>query len=98
MLSTHPAGQTDSFTAYVKAAYLISRIKTFNIRVAKRILPPEGGNFESPVGMGITGLPEFREMERLIEGFATTLKRDLPEAVTQEILNSHLYVARIAPH
>jgi hypothetical protein len=53
---------------------------------------------EGPVDPDIRKSLEFGATEKLIDEFANSIKRDLPEAAMQDTLNSHLYVARCTPH
>ena len=98
MLTVHPPGQTDSFTLYIKAAYLLSVVKSFNHRILSKKLPiplgPEDMNTVPELDARQT--TEFHSVEALISAFALNFARQFRQSVKDGLIDGHLYVASIA--
>jgi hypothetical protein len=97
VLFDYPAGQSDSFTAYIKAACLISRVKVFNQRLPKKIIPLSS-ELANNLGPNIRQLQEFIETERLIAKFGASVNLYFPGLTTEEPFDSRLYLVRNTPH
>ncbi|KAG8681378.1 hypothetical protein FRC08_015673, partial [Ceratobasidium sp. 394] len=88
VLLNHPP-TTDSFTLYVKAAILLSKVKTLNLRV----------RHQHPDVDDIRELPQFQLLEQQVASFRKSFPSQYGEPVVQSNkgLDIHLYVAHLIP-
>ncbi|QRW05380.1 Fungal specific transcription factor domain [Ceratobasidium sp. AG-Ba] len=88
VLLVHPQC-IDSFTLFVKAAILLSRVKSFNIRI----------RHQCPDVMDIRCLPRFAELEQQISAFRASFPSQYKDPIVQSSrgLDTHLYVAHLIP-
>ncbi|KIJ45623.1 hypothetical protein M422DRAFT_29742, partial [Sphaerobolus stellatus SS14] len=87
VLKTHPEGQTDSFTLYIKAMILLSKVKIFNLRFKRNFQisdPRENASFKG--------------LESHIAGFTATFPQQFKDPLSGGIMDSYLYVAHLIPH
>ncbi|KAG9047467.1 hypothetical protein FS837_002181 [Tulasnella sp. UAMH 9824] len=100
MLLTHPPLTTDSWTLYIKATILISRVRSFNCRY--RIVTASAGNVASESNserteVSPTESEEFRHLDQTIAAFV----RDMPRAYRDPVgttVDPLLYMAHLLPH
>lgn len=100
MLLTHPPLATDSWTLYIKATILISRVRSFNCR--HRIVTASAGNATSESSserteVSPTESEEFRQLDQTIAAFV----REMPRAYRDPVgttVDPLLYMAHLLPH
>ncbi|KAG8963641.1 hypothetical protein FRC05_004575 [Tulasnella sp. 425] len=102
MLLSHPPLTTDSWTLYIKATILISRVRSFNCRYrisTTSTKDPVSGAALSTEGTGVspTESEEFRHLDQTIATFV----RDMPRAYRNPVgttVDPLLYMAHLLPH
>ncbi|KAG8941093.1 hypothetical protein FRC04_004713 [Tulasnella sp. 424] len=102
MLLSHPPLTTDSWTLYIKATVLTSRVRSFNGRYrisTSSTRDPVSGASLSKEGTGVspTGSGEFRYLDQTITAFV----RDMPRAYRNPVgttVDPLLYMAHLLPH
>ncbi|TDL28499.1 hypothetical protein BD410DRAFT_227200 [Rickenella mellea] len=108
VLLRHCAEQTDSFILYVKASMLLSKVKTFNLRFRTRNF---AGDPDMTVLPGTPDLQEengqridpratkaFQSIDKLVETFVENFPRGFNDAVVNNLVDTHLFTACVAPH
>lgn len=110
LLILHPEDQTDSFTLYIKACILLSRVKDFNLRFAIRrhygdpgvaFVPPREGEVVHPRAMAQNLYEDpcrsvaFIELDTLVTSFQPSFPPRLRNSMPDGVVDSHLYVARL---
>lgn len=96
MLFTHPPLTTDSWTLYIKASILVSRVRSLNSRywisaASKRHGMSEG--WHRPP----TESEEFRHLDQTIASFTRNIPRAFQDPVGTAV-DPLLYTAHILPH
>ncbi|KIO22768.1 hypothetical protein M407DRAFT_27721 [Tulasnella calospora MUT 4182] len=96
MLFTHPTLTTDSWTLYIKASILISRVRSFNSRYRISAVSKSTG-----VSMECHGSPteseEFRHLDQTIASFTRNIPRAFRDPVGTTV-DPLLYTAHLLPH
>ena len=93
MIVTHPPAITDSFTLYIKASYLLGRVKMFNGRFKNQF---EDG---LPSGMDPRESAAFQMLDNSITEFKLSVPKDYREPTTSDgKLDPILYLALVLPH
>ncbi|KIO22773.1 hypothetical protein M407DRAFT_245042 [Tulasnella calospora MUT 4182] len=100
MILTHPPLTTDSWTLYIKATVLISRVRSFNchyrISTASTGNAAPGPNAEQ-IEVSPTESQEFRNLDQTIATFV----REMPRAYRDPVgttVDPLLYMAHLLPH
>ena len=109
----HPEDQVDSFTLYIKASILLSRVKSFNLRFrAKRYMGDPAYSFsptysevwekDSDEALDMTMDPRrtssFIEIDHIASMFRQSFPLHLRSPIRDGRVDSHLYTASLAPH
>ena len=84
----HPTLSTDSFGIYVKAASLMGKVKTFNLRYRMRYPSP----LDSPLGWD-----DLMSLDNTIQSFITSLPREYCTPFIAETVDPILYTAHLLP-
>ncbi|KIO22769.1 hypothetical protein M407DRAFT_115852 [Tulasnella calospora MUT 4182] len=96
MLFTHPTLTTDSWTLYIKASVLISRVRSFNSRFRISVVTRGSGisalSHESPAES-----EEFHHLDQTIAAFTRNIPRALRDPVGTAV-DPLLYTAHLLPH
>lgn len=89
-LSAHVPETTDSFTLFIKAAVLLSKVKILTLRVGHRY----------PNIADVRDTPAFRHLESNIATFRSTFPPGYQEPIlqTNKGFDTQLYVAHLIPH
>ncbi|KAH7337953.1 hypothetical protein B0J17DRAFT_406878 [Rhizoctonia solani] len=87
VLLQHFPDYTDGFSLYIKATILVSKTKSFNLRIRHK----------HPNVTDLRGLSEFHELEQLIVSFRKSFpqKYNSPIAQTTRGLDIHVYAAHL---
>ncbi|KAG9015676.1 hypothetical protein FRB90_004495, partial [Tulasnella sp. 427] len=91
MFLHHPALTTDSWTLYIKATILLSKVRFFNSRY--RV---QSHLRQSPAFMRPTQSEEFQTLDRIISAFVESIPRSLREPVGVTV-DPLLYMAHMLP-
>jgi hypothetical protein len=105
VLTYHPPQHTDSFTLYIKAAMVLSRVKAFNTRFRGRYHAGDPA-LHSPatkIPVSLEDLdpretPAFREVDSLVTSWASSFPPQFRAPIQDETVDPHLYYALIAAH
>ncbi|KAG9015675.1 hypothetical protein FRB90_004494 [Tulasnella sp. 427] len=96
MLFTHPTLTTDSWTLYIKATMLLSRVKSFNCRyrivAASKRSDVFTTGYNSP-----TETEEFQHIDQTISAYMSNIPRAFREPVGATV-DPLLYMAHLLPH
>ncbi|CUA76885.1 Glutamate-ammonia-ligase adenylyltransferase [Rhizoctonia solani] len=89
-LTTHIRETTDSFTLFVKASVILSKVKILSLRVGNRY----------PNIPDVRDTPAFRHLESTIATFRSTFPPEYldPVSQTSKGFDTLLYVAHLIPH
>ena len=106
VIATHKENQVDSFILYIKATFLLSRVKTFNLRFkgkhytgdASMISPNNSPAGENTDYFDVKEAPAFRELDDLINVFKTAYPAQFKNPVDGQSVDPYLYTAFSIPH
>ncbi|EPQ56676.1 hypothetical protein GLOTRDRAFT_40182, partial [Gloeophyllum trabeum ATCC 11539] len=104
LFHNHPDDHTDSFTLYVKAVMLLSRVKNFNLRFRTRqfsgdpaTMPTKPSDPRHPDDPRTTAA--FMEIDDFISSFRASFPRHLNNPIDGDgTVDWHLYTACLVPH
>lgn len=96
MLFTHPPLITDSWTLYIKASILISRVRSLNSRYWISAASKRNGMSAERHGSP-TESEEFRHLDQTIASFTRNIPRAFQDPVGTAV-DPILYTAHILPH
>lgn len=92
MLLHHPSLTTDSWTIYIKATVLVSKVRSFNARYRVQCKLRRLDPVTAP-----TQTDEFQSLDRTISAFVQSIPRALRRPVGERV-DPLLYVALLLPH
>lgn len=113
ILLLHPEDQVDSYTLYIKASILLSRVKCFNLRFrAKRYMGDPAYTYsptyaevwekESDEARDVATDPRrtsgFIEIDHIASMFRQSFPLHLRSPIRDGRVDSHLYTASLVPH
>ncbi|KEP52171.1 fungal specific transcription factor domain protein [Rhizoctonia solani 123E] len=87
VLLQHPPELTDGFSLYIKATILISKTKSFNLRIRHKY----------PDATDVREVPEFYELEQLIASFRKSFPQQYNSPISQTArgLDIHVYATHL---
>ncbi|KAG9047466.1 hypothetical protein FS837_002180 [Tulasnella sp. UAMH 9824] len=102
MLLTHPPLTTDSWTLYIKAIILVSRVRSFNCRYRVPTVTRSGRSSEASRGMNgerlsPTETDDFQLLDQTIVAFVREMPRAYRDPVGSTV-DPLLYMAHLLPH
>ena len=105
VVAVHKDNQVDSFILYIKATFLLSRVKTFNLRFkgkhytgdASMISPNNSPAGDNPEYFDVKEAPAFIELDSLINSFKAAFPAHLKNPIDGQAVDQYLYTAWLIP-
>lgn len=104
LLTVHPEVQTDAFILYIKAAILLSKVKTFNLRFRSRHFSGDGdtglaySTFQTDEPVDPRNSMAFIDLDVITTSFVATFPPHLRNPLSKETMDCTLFAAACQAH